>query len=126
MGGVIRLGNHSVKMWSSTQKNIALSSGEAEFTAIVKGGSIGIGMCSMLGDLGIHIYSRLHISTDSTAAKGICNRMGLGKVRHIDVHMLWIQDRVKNGDIIIKKINGKLNISDGLTKYMPSNNMDFT
>ena len=123
-GGVVRLGNHTVKTWSSTQKTIALSSGEAEFQAIVKGGSIGIGMRSMLGDLGVPISnSRVHINTDSSAAKGICNRMGLGKIRHLDVHDLWVQERVRLGDLIIKKVPGESNLSDGLTKHLPHNKM---
>ena len=117
-GGVIRLGSHSVKLWSSTQKSIALSSGEAEYYALVKGGSIGIGISSMLSDFGVVVDSRLHIHTDSSAAKGICSRRGLGKVRHIDIHMLWIQDRVYKGDIIIKKVCGEDNISDALTKHV--------
>ena len=119
----MRLGNHSVKMWSSTQKSIALSSGEAEFYALVKGGSIGMGISSMLSDLGIRVDSRMHISTDSSAAKGICSRRGLGKVRHIDVHQLWIQERVQKGDIVIKKVSGLENISDALTKHVEVSNM---
>merc|ERR1711966_544547 len=69
-GGVIRLGEHCIKMWSSIQKGVALSSGEAEYYALVKGGSIGIGICSMLNDFGVTIDSRLFLSTDSSAAKG--------------------------------------------------------
>ena len=96
-GGVIRLGDHCIKMWSSTQKSVALSSGEAEYYALVKDVSIAMGVCSMLSDFGITIDRRLFLSTDSSAAKGICDRRGLGKVRHIDVNMLWIQDRVQRG-----------------------------
>ena len=116
--GVIRLGEHCIKMWSSTQKSIALSSGEAEYYALVKGGSIGIGICSMLSDFGITVDSRLFLSTDSSVAEGVCSRRGLGKVRHIDVHMLWLQDRVQKGHIVIKKVSGESNISDALTKYL--------
>ena len=64
------------------------------------------------------IDSRLFLSTDSSAAKGICNRRGLGKVRHIDINTLWLQDRVNKGDTIIKKVPGETNISDALTKYV--------
>ena len=71
----------------------------------------------MLSDFGIAIDSRLFLSTDSSAAKGICNRRGLGKVRHIDINMLWLQDRVQKGHIIIKKVEGETNISDALAKY---------
>ena len=35
-GGIIRLGSHVVKTWSTTQSVIALSSGEAEYYGMVK------------------------------------------------------------------------------------------
>ena len=38
-GGVVMLGEHVVKTWSCTQSVIALSSGEAEYYGMVKGGS---------------------------------------------------------------------------------------
>ena len=47
------------------------------------------------------------VKTDASAAKGIACRKGLGKVRHIKVNELWVQDRIANEDISIKKINGK-------------------
>ena len=36
-GGVIVIGKHVIKTWSKTQKTVALSSGEAEMIAVVKG-----------------------------------------------------------------------------------------
>ena len=42
-GGLILLGEHLIKSWSTTQTITALSSGEAEYYAIVKGASQGIG-----------------------------------------------------------------------------------
>jgi hypothetical protein len=124
-GGVVRLGSHSVKLWSSTQRTIALSSGEAEYIALVKGASIGLGIASMLKDFNVQVDSRIHLSTDSTAAKGIACRRGLGKIRHLDVSKLWIQDKVLSGDIIVKKIPGESNISDGLTKHLDSHKLLF-
>ena len=52
-GGVVMIGDHCVKTYSSTQDIIALSSGEAEYYGVVKGGSVGIGLRSMLGDFGV-------------------------------------------------------------------------
>ena len=49
-GGVAMFGKHMVKSWCSTQAIVSLSSGEAEYYGIVKGGSIGLGLRSMLGD----------------------------------------------------------------------------
>ena len=37
------LGQHMIKSWSTTQSVIALSSGEAEYYSMVKGGSVGLG-----------------------------------------------------------------------------------
>ena len=70
----------------------------------------------MLEDFGINVG--VAIKTDASAAKGIANRRGLGKVRHIAVNQLWIQDRVARGDLTIGKINGKENIADILTKHV--------
>ena len=109
-------GKHMVKSWCSTQAIVALSSGEAEYYGIVKGGSIGLGMRSMFGDFGVKVAVR--INTDASAAKGIANRKGLGKVRHIAVNQLWIQDRISKGDLMIRKVNGKENIADMLTKHV--------
>ena len=58
------------------------------------------------------------VNTDSSAAKGICGRRGLGKVRHIDVGELWVQDKVKEGALIVKKVPGTSNLSDMLTKHV--------
>ena len=114
-GGVVMLGNHLVKSWSSTQSVIALSSGEAEYYGLVKGASIGIGIRSMLSDFAIPVSVVLH--TDSSAAKGIGSRRGLGKLRHVELAELWIQDLVSRGKISIVKIAGIDNIADALTKH---------
>ena len=117
-GGVALIGTHLIKSWSTTQAVIALSSGEAEFYGIVKGASVGKGLRSVLADLGID--SRIRIHTDAAAAKAIASRKGLGKVRHIEVNQLWIQDRVGSGDIEIHKIPGSVNPADALTKHVES------
>ena len=52
-GGILMYGSHVVKTWSATQATVALSSGEAEYSADVKGASILLGFRSLLADLGI-------------------------------------------------------------------------
>ena len=42
----------------------------------------------MLGDFGVEVA--IKVNTDASAAKGIANRKGLGKARHIAVNQLWI------------------------------------
>ena len=110
------VGNHMIKSWCSPQAIVSLSSGEAEYYGIVKGSSSGLGLKSMMGDLGVEVA--ITINTDASAAKGMANRRGLGKVRHIAVNQLWIQDRIAKGDLAISKVNGKENIADILTKHV--------
>ena len=96
-------GNHAVKSWSTTQQVIALSSGEAEYYSMVRGGSMGLGIRAMARDLGLSIGVK--VKTEASAAKGIASRKGLGKVRHIDVSQLWLQDKVSKGEIVIEKVS---------------------
>ena len=109
------LGGHCIKAWSSNQSVIALSSGEAEFYGIVKGATNALGISGVLKDLSINLA--VAVSTDSSAAKGIANRRGLGKLRHIELNELWVQELVTKGRIVIYKINGTENSGDSLTKH---------
>ena len=61
-GGILYLGGVAVRAWSSNQNVIALSSGEAEYYAALKGGSSALGFQSMLRDLGIHTSITLYLS----------------------------------------------------------------
>ena len=70
----------------------------------------------MMSEMGVAIGIRL--KTDASAAKGIASRRGMGKVRHIEVNQLWLQDKVATGDIKVEKIDGVKNIADQLTKYV--------
>ena len=108
-------GEHCLKLWSNNQSVIALSSGEAEFYGIVKGASNALGVTGILKDLGVNLS--VAVSTDSSAAKGIANRRGLGKLRHIELSELWVQDQIARGRITVYKIDGSENSSDSLTKH---------
>ena len=108
------VGSHLLKSWSSTQPVITLSSGEAELYGVVRGAAVGLGFLSLLTDLGIVLVLRLW--TDSTASQGMCARQGLGKVRHLDVQELWVQQRIRNGDFCLYKIAGEMNPGDLFTK----------
>ena len=69
----------AVRAWSSNQAVIALSSGEAEYYAALKVAPAALGFQSMLMDLGIR--ASITLLTDSSAARGIIHRAGLGKHR---------------------------------------------
>ncbi len=114
-GGCVMMGKHAVKHWSSTQTSISLSSGEAEFAGVIRGAGQGLGYQALLKDVGAELP--LRVWTDSSAALGICSRQGLGKLRHLDTHTLWIQQAVRTKRVDLRKVDGEANPADLLTKH---------
>ena len=120
-GGILYLGGVAVRAWSSNQNVIALSSGEAEYYAALKGASSALGFQSMLRDLGIGTSITLY--TDSSAARGIIHRAGLGKLRHLETGYLWLQAAVKAKKLQVRKVLGTENPADLLTKHLAAADM---
>ena len=56
----------------------------------------------MLVYIGIEV--EVSLGTDSVAAKGIASRSGLGKVRHLEVCQLWLQENVQEGKIRLMRV----------------------
>ena len=113
-GGAITWGSQLVKTWAKTQPVLALSTGEAELAAVVKASAEALGMQSVLRDLGHEV--ELTVRSDATAAIGMVRREGLGRVRHLAVADLWVQQKSQEKAIKYSKIDGKQNPSDMLTK----------
>ena len=117
-GGCVMVGSHCIRTWSSTQPSVTLSSGEAEFYGLVKAAGAGLGHQSLLRDMGLDMP--VCVWTDSSAALGIATRSGLGKLRHLETHTLWVQDKVRTGAIAVRKVAGEVNPADLFTKHLPS------
>ena len=107
-------GEVCLKTWSRTQPTLALSSGEAELAAAVLGATESLGMTSVLSDFGL--TAAICMRSDATAAIGMVQREGLGKVRHLACSDLWIQQRIRRGDLQVGKWPGPQNPSDLGTK----------
>ena len=78
-------------------------------------------MKSILDDFGIVVA--LEVATDVTAAIGMVEREGLGKVRHLAVADLWVQEKRRAGAIEYRKVDGKANPADALTKGIDAESM---
>ena len=85
---------------------------------MVRGASVATGMKGMFGDLGVDV--ELVLYTDASAAIGIAKRRGLGKIRHLELAELWLQDLVNRDRVRVEKVLGENNYSDSLTKYTNS------
>lgn len=111
------IGSHMIKTWSKTQANIALSSAESEFYATMKGAQESLGVVAMAAELGEVVTVKL--SVDASAALGVAQRVGIGKIRHLQTGALWIQEQELKRRIQLGKVNGSDNISDIATKNVP-------
>ena len=100
--GIITYNGHYVKHYSVTQSTLCLSSGESELHGISKGVSVGLGMQSIAKDLGFEISVR--IQSDACAAIGIARRRGLGRIRHLDVEDIWVQQKFCDRGVDLVKV----------------------
>ena len=82
------VGTHPLRTWSSTQKVVATSSAEAELYNTAEGASRGLGLQSMLREMGVN--ASLEISTDFVG-KAFASARGLERMRHLEVKDLWLQ-----------------------------------
>ena len=72
----------------------------------------------MLMEWGIQLGARIY--ADSSAALRVAHRKGSGKLRHIRVNMLWVQDKRASGELDYQKIEGTDNPGDLMTKHLGS------
>ena len=75
-----------------------------------------MGISSMAADWGQKIKGIVY--ADSSAALAIADRKGSGKLRHINIRMLWIQEKERKEEVETRKISGEANPADLMTKYV--------
>ena len=100
-------GQHLIKSWSATQKSVTLSSAEAELVAAVKMTTEAIGVAQLVKDWGRSLNVKIYV--DSSAAIGVASRRGNGKLRHVKVGMMWIQEMVEQEEVSVNKVAGEEN-----------------
>ena len=49
---------------------------------------------------------------------GTAARQGLGKLRHLECHSLWVQQRLRRREVELRKVLGTENPADLFTKHM--------
>ena len=79
------------KHWSRTKATRALSTAEPEYYAVVTSAAEGLGMQSMMADMGV--TTQVRVWTDSNAPKAIASRRGPDKTRHVELRYLWLPTR---------------------------------
>ena len=62
-------------------------------------------------------WPSLTMLTDASAAQALCSRQGAGRVKHLTVRQLWVQEKEAMGELGIKKAPRELNAADMLTHH---------
>jgi hypothetical protein len=56
--------------------------------------------------------------SDSSAGRGMTQRRGSGKVRHLEGRELWLQEKVRRGELEVVSVGTEDNPADLGTKYL--------
>jgi hypothetical protein len=62
--------------------------------------------------------TRVRLYTDSTSAHQIAERRGLGRLKHVELRWLWMQDEFRAGRLEITRVNTLVNPADLMTKHL--------
>ena len=109
---------------SRSQKALALSSAEAEIYAATGACCDGVllyhCLCFVLGG---DVTVKFTVNMDNSAGRAFLLRSGVGRIRHISVRVLWMQQKVKEQMIQPAKVGTRDNISDLGTKRLSRERM---
>ena len=107
---------------SRTQGLIALSSAEAEVYAAVSTCCDAIYMMRCL-EFVFEQSVGIQLLIDNSAARQILMRAGVGRVRHLSVKILWLQQQVEKKTVNVAAVASSDNIADLGTKRLPCHTM---
>jgi len=122
--GVLDVGGAVQGMYVRGQETIATSSGVAEFLGAGSVVNEGVGLVGIYAEMDIHLALVLRL--DSTAAIGMVHRRGTGRVRHLDVRHLKLQEMIREGTLNgLEKLPTEFNRADLGTKVHDAKRMAF-
>ena len=115
-----RCGDHGMRLHAHSrgQASVALSSCAAEVIAASEGIKDTLLLQEVLMFAGLGHYV-IEVKMDSSAAHAFFHRRGVGRMKHIDSRILWLQDLIVAGGVKLKKIPRTQNLADMLT-HTPS------
>ena len=100
-----------------SQKSIALSSGESEYVCMVGG----VSEAMFLQHCWQFLTGKkcdIRCRSDSSAARSLAGRVGIGRIRHLAANLLWLQEKVNNKVIEVTAIPTEINPADAGTKSL--------
>jgi hypothetical protein len=106
--------------WSSKKQScVALSTAEAEIVAASSCVQDALWFTSLLSEFGLTPPHPITVFEDNEGAIALAETSVTGKrTKHIDLRYSFINDAVKKGRVVLKKIDTKKNLADIFTKAL--------
>ena len=114
--GVAQLGGCTMLTYSRTQGSPALSSAEAEGYTLGSGACEGLLIGTAAKELSVDL--KLVVYSESTATISQHSKMGLGRMKHVELRFLFVKDLVKREKLSLCKVLGTDNPPDLGTKVL--------
>ena len=109
-------GGNLLASYSRGLAMICLSSGEAAFNGGVAACSEGLFFKKILSFMGPS--TRMKVWLDSSAARGVFQRQGVGRIRHLEAKSLWVQEGLKKKEFELEAVRSEENSADIGTKAL--------
>ena len=113
-----------VHSWSRSQKSIALSSCESEYLAAIGGAAEGL-YVKRLWEFMVRKPTLLTLICDSSSCRAFAQRLGVGRLKHIETKYLWLQGIIKRGLLEMEPVPTLVNVSDIGTKALGKKRREF-
>ena len=93
-----------------------LSTAESEYISITKGAAHALEVRSAMVEYGMTFNAACE--TDASAGRAMATRRGVGRVRHLDARLLWLQQLCAEGVVEVRARLGEHNEADLGTKMV--------
>ena len=113
---------------SRSQKTISVSSCESELHPLVSCMCDGLFILFIVACAEFILGEKLehceHLQyTDSSSARQLASRQGVGKVRHLSGKILWVQEKVNDGTVSLRQVPTVWKVADIGTKCLNQQRM---
>ena len=113
-GGVVQWRNATLTTLSRTQQTVSLSSAEGELYALTTGVVEGMVTKHLVQELGHEVIIMNHI--DDKSSKAWASKRGLGRIKHVMLRYMNVQDVMEKKLANLAYISTKQNKADLMTK----------
>ncbi|GKC73225.1 hypothetical protein Tco_1119108 [Tanacetum coccineum] len=124
-GSMQFLGDKLVSWSSKRQKNVAISSMEAEYIDMSGCCAQILWMRSQLTDYGLG-FNKIPMYCDNKSVIALCcNNVQHSRSKHIDIRFHFIKDQVENGVVELYFVNTEYQLADNFTKSLCRERIEF-